>query len=44
MKPFYLIGRAKDVFRELDFLTKLHKATSHVLVRYQAKTQTNSQN
>ena len=44
MKPFYLVGRAKDVFRELDFMTRLQKATGDTLVRYQVRVQDISQN
>jgi len=44
MIDFILMGKAKDIFTELEFMLKLQKALGQVVKRYKPKPDANSQN
>ncbi len=44
MQHIILVGKGKDVFKELKYMLKLQTATGYVLLRYQPKLKANSQN
>lgn len=37
MMNFILVGKAEDIFAEIDFMARLARATGHILIRYQPK-------